>query len=157
MLARCWSLPVDPGAIVASVLEDLKLAIDESGAIVRVSKLPVIDGKPEYLALLFQNLIANAIKYRSAEKPEISIDATRDGDYWKVAIKDNGIGFEMEYAEKIFVMFQRLHQDEYPGTGLGLSMCKKIVLLQWQNLVPITKRKGLHVLLHTTWASFGSR
>lgn len=121
---------VDLGDIVESVLQDLKLAIDESGAEVHVSPLPVIDGKPEYLSLLFQNLIANAIKYRSAEKPKISIDATRDGDYWKISIKDNGIGFEMEYAEKIFVMFQRLHQDdEYPGTGLGLSMCKKIVAL----------------------------
>jgi signal transduction histidine kinase len=80
--------------------------------------------------LLFRNLVSNAIKFRSDEPPEISIRAALDPDgmWWHFSVADNGIGIEPEYAEKVFVIFQRLHsRDEYPGTGIGLSLAKRIV------------------------------
>ena len=80
------------------------------------------------LSQLFQNLIGNAIKYRGADIPRILISACEAGPEWRFSVKDNGIGIDAQYAEKVFVIFQRLHtMREYPGTGIGLSMCKRIV------------------------------
>jgi len=77
---------------------------------------------------LFQNLVSNAIKFRSKQQPRIHISVTPDTDAWRFAVSDNGIGIEPEYAERIFLIFQRLHtRKEYPGTGIGLAICKKIV------------------------------
>jgi signal transduction histidine kinase len=80
------------------------------------------------MAHVFQNLLSNALKYcKKDTAPEIDICALRDGDYWTISVRDNGIGFEPQYAERIFGLFKRLHKDEYPGTGLGLAICKRIV------------------------------
>ena len=77
---------------------------------------------------MFQNLIANSIKYRKVdETPEIDISAKRQEGQWIVGVRDNGIGFDQRYAERIFGLFKRLHRDEYPGTGLGLAICQRIV------------------------------
>jgi light-regulated signal transduction histidine kinase (bacteriophytochrome) len=77
---------------------------------------------------VFQNLIVNAIKFRGKETPRIHISATRDGDGWRFAVSDNGIGIEPGYTERIFLIFQRLHdREKYPGTGIGLAICKRIV------------------------------
>jgi len=87
-------------------------------------------GDRTQLVQLFQNLIANAIKFRSEQPPEVQIGVRRDAkrSRWQFSIKDNGIGMDMQYADKVFAIFQRLHTTEqYPGTGLGLALCKKIV------------------------------
>jgi len=80
------------------------------------------------LTTVFQNLLGNSLKFRGEDPPQVRVDAERDGDRWLLRFADNGIGIEHEYAERIFVIFQRLHaRNTYPGTGIGLSMCRKIV------------------------------
>ncbi|MDP9055673.1 MAG: ATP-binding protein [Acidobacteriota bacterium] len=102
--------------------------IEENGAVIHSGTLPEVRGEVRQLALVFQNLISNSIKYRkTAEPPEIGIDAEEVNGQWVIAVHDNGIGFEQQYAERIFGLFKRLHKDEYPGTGLGLSICQRIV------------------------------
>jgi signal transduction histidine kinase len=120
---------VDCAELIERVRGDLSRAIEETGATVTVDgALPVVFGDRGLLRLVFQNLIANAIKFRGAEPPAVVLSATRDGDVWRFACSDNGIGIDPEYAERIFVLFQRLHaRAEYEGTGIGLAMCRKIV------------------------------
>ncbi|MEI6519508.1 MAG: ATP-binding protein, partial [bacterium] len=110
------------------VLNNLTVIIDERKAEVTHGQLPVILGDPTQMDQLFQNIINNAIKF-CQDTPKIHISAVReDNNMWQISIKDNGIGIEPQYAERIFVMFQRLHtQQEYSGTGIGLAVCKKIV------------------------------
>jgi light-regulated signal transduction histidine kinase (bacteriophytochrome) len=125
--------PVDCQAAFTLALINLKTAIEESGAIVTCSALPVVLGDHTQLAQLFQNLIGNAVKYRSATPPTVHVSATRpsmpdDSEQWLFSVRDNGIGIDPQYAERIFVIFQRLHgREQYPGTGVGLAICKKIV------------------------------
>jgi signal transduction histidine kinase len=119
---------VDCTALVARVQEDLAQTIAESGAEVRATGLPPVDGDATLLRLVFQNLIGNAVKFRGEAAPVITIDAERDGEMWRFRCADNGIGIDAEYAERIFVIFQRLHpRSAYEGTGIGLAMCRKIV------------------------------
>ena len=107
---------------------DLQKAIEEAGATVDIEGLPQVFGDGVDLRQLLQNLMANAIKFRADAPPKVRLTATRDGNAWTIAVADNGIGIEPEYAERIFLIFQRLHSREaYPGTGIGLSVCKKIV------------------------------
>lgn len=106
----------------------LQNRIDENCAVIKSNPLPLVRGDVRQLALVFQNLISNSIKYRSTlEPPEIDIDAEQVNGQWVIAVRDNGIGFDQQYAERIFGLFKRLHKDEYPGTGLGLSICQRIV------------------------------
>ena len=125
---------VDVGAVVARVLQWLGPAIAESGGEVVVERgLPVVQGDAGQLEQLFQNLISNALKFRRAhypegERPRVTIAAEGVGADWVFTVRDNGIGFEQQFAEQIFVVFQRLHtRTEYAGTGVGLAICKKIV------------------------------
>ncbi len=119
---------VDLNNIISQVLEDLSVQINETKANIKYPEMPCIKGDPVQINQLFQNLISNALKYVRNEKPEIEIDFANSGNMTRVSIKDNGIGIERNYFEKIFVIFQRLHSnEEYPGTGIGLSICKKIV------------------------------
>jgi two-component system sensor histidine kinase/response regulator len=122
---------VDCNKMLHSVLADLAIAISETGADIKHDPLPVINGYSTELKQLFQNLITNGIKFRKIEtSPEMNISVQKNGDFWQFAFKDNGIGIEAKYNEKIFVIFQRLHtQTEYEGSGIGLSHCKKIVEL----------------------------
>ncbi len=109
-------------------LENLKTAIQENNAEVHANGLPVISADPDKIMLVFQNLISNAIKFRGEEPPKISVTAHKKDEYWVFSVSDNGIGIAPEYYDKIFRIFQRLHRaDEYPGTGIGLAMVKKIV------------------------------
>ncbi len=119
---------VDCNAIVQKVLRDLRVAIAESHSAIAVDPLPTLQADPTQLSLLFQNLIGNAIKYRSEEPPQVQVSASQESERWRFSVRDNGIGIESEYCDRIFTIFQRLHtSDEYPGTGLGLAICQKIV------------------------------
>ena len=120
--------PTDFSFIVEEAMSNMKTAIDESNAVVTYNKMPTIMSDPQQMISLFQNLIDNAINFRSNKAPRVRISAERKGDEWVFAIRDNGIGIDPKDFEKIFVMFQRLHgSTDYPGTGIGLSICKKIV------------------------------
>ncbi len=119
--------PVDMNAVLAQSLENLGLAIKESSAVIEARPLPTLLGENSLLVQLFQNIIGNSIKFRLGA-PLIRITAKLEGDHWTFAISDNGIGIHPKYAEKIYVIFQKLHpKDRYGGTGIGLAICKKIV------------------------------
>ena len=119
---------VDLGALVQGTLATLDVAIREAGAEVQVDPLPTVTGDPRGLNQLFQNLIANAVKFTNEAAPRVRIWAAEVPGAWRISIRDNGIGIDPEDAEKIFGMFTRLHStDEYPGTGVGLAVCQRIV------------------------------
>ena len=120
--------PVDGNAIVAKALCNLSAAIDESGAKVTYGDLPALKMREVHLLQLFQNLIGNAIKYRSEEIPCIEIGAEENGSHCNIYVRDNGIGIPSEYKDQIFRVFKRLHNSEkYAGTGIGLAICQRIV------------------------------
>lgn len=139
--------PTDCGRVVDTVLQNLRVAIEDSGARIERGELPLLAGDERQLVQLLQNLIANAIKFRGSAPPVVRIDAAalatlRDDpsavagltaedcaeDGWLISVADNGIGISPQFFDKIFLIFQRLHQrDEYPGTGIGLAVCKKII------------------------------
>ena len=120
--------PTDCNAVLARALFNLTAVLYESGARITHDPLPTVRGDERQLVQLFQNLLDNAIKYRGANPPEIHVGCQRDGDMWRFSVTDNGIGVNPEEAERIFVIFQRLHsRDDYSGTGVGLAICKKIV------------------------------
>jgi signal transduction histidine kinase len=119
---------VDCKAAMAEVLLNLGPAIQESGAVVTHGALPAVWADRSQVTQIFQNLIGNAIKFRGKEAPAISVQAEKAGQRWVFSVSDNGIGIAPEYAENIFVVFQRLHtRTEYPGNGIGLAICKKII------------------------------
>jgi signal transduction histidine kinase len=114
--------------VFARTLASLQVAIDESGAVIGKDDLPMVLADESQLGQLFQNLLSNAIKYRGESRPEIHVGCKREAGHWQFSVKDNGIGIDPQYSERIFVIFQRLHtRDEYSGTGIGLAICKKIV------------------------------
>ena len=120
--------PVEVEKSVRRALGNLKAAIDESGAAVRCDSLPTLPADEVQLAQVFQNLIGNALKFRSESAPRIHVTAQDCGEVYEIAVRDNGIGIEPQYFERIFMVFQRLHnKGEYPGTGIGLAIVKKVV------------------------------
>ena len=115
-------------SVLTRALENLAVAVAESNAQVSHDPLPTLDADATQLVQLFQNLIGNAIKFRSEQPPVIHISATLQDHHWLFAVRDNGIGISPQYGERIFEIFQRLHtRERYPGTGIGLAICKKIV------------------------------
>lgn len=109
-------------------LDALKGSIERSGAVITADPMPVVRADGTLLCQVFQNLLENAIKFRSADPPRIHVGARRERGGWLFGVSDNGIGMEREHGERIFVIFKRLHpRDKYPGTGIGLALCKKIV------------------------------
>jgi light-regulated signal transduction histidine kinase (bacteriophytochrome) len=115
-------------AVVQRATDALQVSMRETGARVEAEALPSVLGDELQLVQLFQNLIGNAIKFRSEATPHIIIRAMREWDRWVFEVKDNAIGIEMQYAERIFLMFQRLHErGTYEGSGIGLAIVKRIV------------------------------
>jgi PAS domain S-box-containing protein len=110
-------------------LANLRITIEQSGANVTHDSLPALTTDETQLTLVFQNLVGNAIKYRGAEAPRVHVSASRNGDNeWTFSVRDNGLGIDPQYFERIFILFQRLHgRDEFEGTGIGLAICKKIL------------------------------
>lgn len=121
-------VPVDCNAVVQNVIKIYEQKISDSHAKITISELPCIKANKSQVEQLFQNLIGNALKYKAEEAPYITIGCDEIGSNWKFWVKDNGIGIDKKFFEKIFVIFQRLHgKNEYSGTGIGLAICKKIV------------------------------
>lgn len=120
----------DCGQVLAEVLAQLRPLIQERNALITHDPLPEVACAPLELGQIFQNLIGNAIKFQNAgSRPLIHIGAQRDGEFWRLSVRDNGIGIDARYRERIFHMFQRLHTpDKFEGTGIGLAICRKIVL-----------------------------
>jgi signal transduction histidine kinase len=119
---------VDCNTVVATAIQNLQATIEESGARMEMQPLPTVPADPSQLLQVFQNLIANGIKFHGTEPPRIRVGAEQNDREWQFSVADNGIGIASEHAEMVFVIFKRLHtRDEYPGNGIGLSICKKIV------------------------------
>ena len=121
-------VPTKTANVLDHVLEGLATTIRETAAEITWDPLPTVRADATQLGQLLQNLLGNALKYRGERPPRIHIGVQRQGGRWQFAVRDNGIGIDPEYAERIFLVFQRLHtQDEYSGTGIGLAICEKIV------------------------------
>jgi light-regulated signal transduction histidine kinase (bacteriophytochrome) len=119
---------VDCRSVFADTVANLQTAITETGALVTCDELPTVRGDRVQLLMLFQNLIGNAIKFRSAQPPRVHVEGRPLGKGWQFSIEDNGLGIDPKHAERIFVIFQRLRaRNKYPGTGIGLALCKRIV------------------------------
>jgi light-regulated signal transduction histidine kinase (bacteriophytochrome) len=120
--------PVPVESALRRAIVNLRAAIEESGAAVTYDAMPVVQGDDTQITQLFQNLIGNALKFRSASVPRIHVSSSQKEKEWEIVVSDNGIGIEAAYFERIFMVFQRLHnKGEYPGTGIGLAICKKVV------------------------------
>lgn len=134
-------------SIIDEILKDLEMNIRDKDAVIHVSGMPQLTGNRLRLRQLFTNLISNSLKYsRKGVRPEIQINAIRDNDEWIVSVRDNGIGFDQQYSEKIFGLFERLHsRDEFPGTGIGLSICKKIAELHGGAISATSKQNEFSV------------
>jgi signal transduction histidine kinase len=120
--------PCDANRALEAAVDNIRQAIRESNATVIYDQLPIVQADEYELVQLFQNLVSNGIKFRGNRDPEVHISAQPEDGKWIFAVRDNGIGVEPQYWDRIFVMFRRLHtRKKYPGTGIGLSICKKIV------------------------------
>jgi signal transduction histidine kinase len=120
--------PVACDAALATATANLSTQIAEAGAVIEAGPLPVVRGQLTLMSVVFQNLLGNALKFTGERPPRIVVTAERDGAFWSFSVTDNGIGIEPQYADRVFLIFQRLHERAaYPGTGIGLAMCRKII------------------------------
>ena len=119
--------PVSCDAAITAALWECQTEIQEAGGTITYDPLPMVLGNELRLTMVFKNLIANALKYRRDAPPRIHISAVRNGDEWLFSIADNGIGIDPRYESRIFGMFKRLHGHEYPGSGIGLALCKRVI------------------------------
>ena len=124
-------IDVDCGKVMRQVLGDMAMVLDEAeAALVVADDLPVVCAHQGLVAQLFVNLVGNAVKFRGPRAPRVEVSASRQEGEWRFAVADNGIGIEAQYADRVFDVFERLHtRSEYPGTGIGLALCRKIVEL----------------------------
>lgn len=122
---------IDCNLVFNKVLNMMPRLIEENKAVITNDKLPTFLGNETHFIQLFQNLIGNAIKFHGDATPRVHVSAVKQHDEWVFSVKDNGIGIDPQYKDRIFMIFQRLHaRDKYPGTGIGLSICKRIVETQ---------------------------
>jgi signal transduction histidine kinase/putative methionine-R-sulfoxide reductase with GAF domain len=120
--------PTPCESVLATAIKNLEIAVEDSQAVITHDPLPTVMADAVQLGQLFQNLLGNAIKFRGRERPAVHVAADRSGNEWRFSFRDNGIGIDPQYSDRVFVIFQRLHsKEEYPGTGIGLALCKKIV------------------------------
>lgn len=145
--------PVDTGTILNKAVANLQIAIDESGAVITHSNLPTVKADESQMIQLFQNLISNAIKFCDNTKPEIHIEARQESNEVVFSVTDNGIGMNPEHKERIFEIFQCLHnREKYSGSSIGLASCKKIVERHgghiWADSEP-QKGSTFHFTLHS--------
>ncbi len=119
--------PVDCADVIRKVLLNLQASVEQTGAVITWDELPIVQAHEIRLVQLLQNLVGNAIKYRGAEPPKVHIGVERRETDWLFWVRDNGIGIDPEYAQQIFGIFKRLHGQNYPGTGIGLAICQRIV------------------------------
>jgi PAS domain S-box-containing protein len=120
--------PTDTGQVLENTLKEFRIRIESEKAVITHDALPVVMADANQLQQVFQNLIGNALKFRSEEPPKIHISAQKSGNMWRFSVRDNGIGIDPEFRERIFIIFQRLHtRDRYPGTGMGLAIVKRII------------------------------
>ncbi|HEX9710679.1 MAG TPA: ATP-binding protein [Candidatus Thermoplasmatota archaeon] len=121
-------VPTDLGEELDIARQNLEVAIEESGAVITNGPLPRARADPSQVGQLLQNLLANAIKFRGPEAPRIHVSGQSNGRWCEITVKDNGIGIDPQYFDRIFLIFQRLHgREDYPGTGIGLAVCRRIV------------------------------
>ena len=143
---------IDANAVLDTALSDLSPAVAESGAVITRGPLPSLPANPGKLGQLLRNLITNAIRFRSDAAPEIDIRCERKDDFWQFSVRDNGIGIDPKHHDRIFIIFQRLHGRDRPGTGIGLAICRKIVELHgghiWVDSAP-GKGSTFHFTLPT--------
>jgi light-regulated signal transduction histidine kinase (bacteriophytochrome) len=118
---------VQLNGVIAGVVMNLSTSISESRAEITHDNLPEVYADYVQLTQVFQNLISNAIKCRSSAEPRIHVSAEDVGDQWRIGVRDNGIGIAPEYHDQVFGIFKRLHGKDFPGTGMGLAICKKII------------------------------
>jgi PAS domain S-box-containing protein len=141
---------VDSGTIFEQSLQALRLAVSESGAAVTHGPLPMVNADPSQLGRVFQNLLANAIKFRAGKSPAIHVSAEESPSDWHFLVRDNGIGVSAEYFETIFLLFQRLHtREEYQGSGVGLATCRRIID-QHQGRIWLESQPGAGSTFHFT-------
>jgi signal transduction histidine kinase len=120
--------PVACDAALAAAKANLSAQISQAGAVIESGPLPAVRAQLTLLTVVFQNLLGNALKFKGEQPPRVVVAAERDGAFWTFSVTDNGIGIEPQYADRVFLIFQRLHdRATYPGTGIGLAMCRKIV------------------------------
>ncbi len=120
--------PTDLEAVLSRAMRNLDVAIKENDAIVTHASLPTVLADDVQMIQLFQNLIGNALKFKSDKQPRVHVSAELKGNEWQISVHDNGIGIAPQYFERIFIIFQRLHtRTDYPGSGIGLAICKKII------------------------------
>ncbi len=134
---------VDTQKVFAAVVQEFETAIAGAGARVTADGLPVIETSPTLVLVLMQNLIGNALKFQDGDRiPEIAVTARREGRFWRFDVRDNGIGVDPAFRDRIFTIFQRFHRKEdYPGTGIGLSTCRKFIELVGGS-IDFTSRPG---------------
>ena len=120
---------MDCNRALSEALSDLEVSIGEADAKISADNLPEIVGDQIQITHLFENLISNAVKFKKDDcQPVIHVSSERDEDYWRISVSDNGTGIRPRYQERIFGMFKRAHKrSKYPGTGIGLALCQKIV------------------------------
>jgi signal transduction histidine kinase len=120
--------PVSCDTALAGAKANLAAQISSAGAVIEATPLPVVRAQSSLMTAVLQNLLGNALKFRGDQPPRIVVTADRDGAFWSFSVTDNGIGIEPQYADRVFLIFQRLHdRATYPGTGIGLAMCRKII------------------------------